>query len=182
MWNQNSQQNTAKQPLTKPATASGPATPSEPSVSRAPQNGSTQPAGLASTIAKSIVVKGEITGSESLYIDGKVEGSINLPGNRVTVGPNGQVAASISAREVVVQGKIVGNVTASDRLEVMGEGSLIGDAVAQRVSIEDGAFFKGKIDIRRPGQPSESLSTAPERKGAELPLGAAHQMDQLQVV
>ena len=81
-----------------------------------------------------------------------MEGSINLPGNRVTVGRNGVVAANISAREIVVLGKVRGNMTASDRVDIRGEGSLTGDVVAQRISIEDGAYFKGGIDIRKPGQ------------------------------
>ncbi len=107
--------------------------------------------GEQATIGKSLVIKGEVTGSESLYIDGKVEGSISLPGNRVTVGRNGQVSANISAREVVVLGKVRGNVNASDRVDIRSEGSLTGDVAAQRISIEDGAFFKGGIDIRKPG-------------------------------
>jgi cytoskeletal protein CcmA (bactofilin family) len=107
------------------------------------------------TIGKSLVIKGEVTGSESLYIDGKVEGSINLPGNRVTIGRNGQVSANINAREVVVLGKVRGNLNASDRVDIRNEGSLTGDVVAQRISIEDGAFFKGGIDIRKPGQKVE---------------------------
>jgi cytoskeletal protein CcmA (bactofilin family) len=86
-----------------------------------------------------------------LYVDGKVEGAINLPGNRVTVGRNGQVAANIMAREIVVLGKVRGNCQASDRVDIRSEGSLTGDVVAARISIEDGAFFKGGIDIRKPG-------------------------------
>src|SRR5437868_14243853 len=108
------------------------------------------------TIGKSLVIKGEVTGSESLYIDGKIEGSIQLPGNRVTVGRNGQVSANINAREVVVLGKVRGNLNASDRVDIRNEGSLTGDVVAQRISIEDGAFFKGGIDIRKPGQQKDS--------------------------
>jgi len=104
------------------------------------------------TLGKSLIIKGEVTGSESLYIDGRVEGSINLPGNRVTVGRNGVVSANISAREIVVLGKVRGNMTASDRVDIRGEGSLTGDVVSQRISIEDGAYFKGGIDIRKPGQ------------------------------
>ena len=107
--------------------------------------------GEQATIGKSLVVKGEVSGSESLYIDGKVEGAINLPGNRVTVGRNGQVAANISAREIVVLGKVRGNCQASDRVDIRSEGSLTGDVIAARISIEDGAFFKGGIDIRKPG-------------------------------
>jgi cytoskeletal protein CcmA (bactofilin family) len=109
------------------------------------------PAGEQATIGKSLVIKGEVSGSESLYIDGKIEGTISLPGNRVTVGRNGQVAANIQAREVVVLGKVRGNVTASDRVDIRSEGSLTGDVAAARISIEDGAFFKGGIDIRKPG-------------------------------
>ena len=104
------------------------------------------------TIGKSLVIKGEVTGSESLYIDGRVEGSINLAGNRVTVGRNGVVAANINAREIVVLGKVRGNLTASDRVDIRSDGSLTGDVVAARISIEDGAFFKGGIDIRKGGQ------------------------------
>jgi cytoskeletal protein CcmA (bactofilin family) len=104
------------------------------------------------TIGKSLVIKGEVTGSESLYIDGRVEGSINLAGNRVTVGRNGVVAANINAREIVVLGKVRGNLTASDRVDIRSDGSLTGDVVAARISIEDGAYFKGGIDIRKAGQ------------------------------
>src|SRR5665213_2564972 len=109
------------------------------------------PNGEQATIGKSLIVKGEVSGSESLYIDGKVEGAINLPGNRVTVGRNGQVAANITAREVVVLGKVRGNIQASDRVDIRSEGSLTGDVAAARISIEDGAYFKGGIDIRKPG-------------------------------
>jgi cytoskeletal protein CcmA (bactofilin family) len=102
------------------------------------------------------VIKGEVTGSESLYIDGRVEGSINLSGNRVTVGRNGVVSANINAREIVVLGKVRGNLTASDRVDIRSDGSLTGDVVAARISIEDGAFFKGGIDIRKAGQKSNA--------------------------
>src|ERR1700678_3116495 len=121
------------------------------------------------TIGKSLVVKGEVSGSESLYIDGKVEGAINLPGNRVTIGRNGQVAANISAREIVVLGKVRGNCQASDRVDIRSEGSLTGDATAARISIEDGAFFKGGIDIRKPGNEAKgpvtpATTTEPEKE------------------
>ena len=117
------------------------------------------------TIGKSLVIKGEVTGSESLYIDGRVEGSINLSGNRVTIGRNGVVSANINAREIVVLGKVRGNLTASDRVDIRSDGSLTGDVVAARISIEDGAFFKGGIDIRKAGtkpdgRPEEVKSVA----------------------
>ena len=110
---------------------------------------SASPAGEQASISKGLSIKGEITGTESLFIDGKVEGSINIPGNRVTVGKNGVVNASISAREIVVLGKLKGNVTATDRVDIRAEGALTGDVAAARISIEDGAFFKGGIDIRK---------------------------------
>lgn len=104
------------------------------------------------TIGKSLFIKGEVSGSESLYIDGRVEGSINLSGNRVTIGRNGVVSANVNAREVIIQGKVKGNVIATDRVDIRNEGSLTGDVVAQRISIEDGAYFKGGIDLRKDGK------------------------------
>jgi cytoskeletal protein CcmA (bactofilin family) len=115
------------------------------------------------TIGKSLVIKGEVTGSESLYIDGRVEGSINLAGNRVTIGRNGVVAANINAREIVVLGKVRGNITASDRVDIRSDGSLTGDVVAARISIEDGAYFKGGIDIRKGGQPTQGKANGEEK-------------------
>jgi cytoskeletal protein CcmA (bactofilin family) len=118
--------------------------------------------GDQATIGKGLYIKGEISGSESLYVDGKVEGSVNLPGNRVTIGRNGQVAASIIAREIVVLGKVKGNITASDRVDIRAEGALTGDVAAARISIEDGAFFKGGIDIRKPDATKAAAPAAPE--------------------
>src|SRR5512143_1314559 len=138
-------------------------TPIEPVPVSAPRNAALNTQEQA-TIGKSLVIKGEVTGSESLYIDGRVEGSINLSGNRVTVGRNGVVSANIQAREIVVLGKVRGNLNATDRVDIRNEGSLTGDVVAQRISIEDGAFFKGGIDIRKPGQKVESM---PESKDKE---------------
>lgn len=120
------------------------------------------------TIGKSLVIKGEVTGSESLYIDGRVEGSINLAGNRVTVGRNGVVAANINAREIVVLGKVRGNLTASDRVDIRSDGSLTGDVVAARISIEDGAFFKGGIDIRKAGQQPNQKANGEEKASASV--------------
>jgi len=100
------------------------------------------------TIGKSLLIRGEITGSESLSIEGRVEGSINLPGNRVTVRRNGQVSATIVAREIVVLGYVDGRCEASDNLDIGSEGSLNGDVVVSRLSVEDGAIFTGSIDMR----------------------------------
>ena len=140
-----------ERPTTTTGTTAPMITPSEaPSMPRPVATTTTSTSDQA-TIGKSLVIKGEVTGSESLYIDGRVEGSINLSGNRVTIGRNGVVAANISAREIVVLGKVRGNLTASDRVDIRSDGSLTGDVVAARISIEDGAFFKGGIDIRKAG-------------------------------
>jgi len=125
------------------------------------------------TIGKSLVIKGEVTGSESLYIDGRVEGSINLPGNRVSIGRNGVVSANINAREIVVLGKVKGNLVAADRVDIRNEGSLTGDVVAQRISIEDGAYFKGGIDIRKPGQKADTKPETRQEKEHELAAASA---------
>jgi cytoskeletal protein CcmA (bactofilin family) len=101
------------------------------------------------TIGQSLRIKGEVIGSESLYIDGKVEGSINLLDCRVTVGRHAQVLADITAREVVVLGTVHGNVNASDRVDIRSEGSLTGDVTTGRITIGDGAFFKGRIEISK---------------------------------
>lgn len=164
MWKPNQPGGTS--PATPEPSRPTPPTPSfEPPRAATPSAapGAAASTGEQATIGKSLVVKGELTGSESLYIDGKVEGAINLPGNRVTVGRNGQVAANIVAREVVVLGKVRGNCQASDRVDIRSEGSLTGDVIAARISIEDGAFFKGGIDIRKPGSAdvkSNSTQTA----------------------
>ena len=154
MWKPTNQPQTPSRPAEpERPTSSAPSVPmavSEPPA--APRPVTTTTADQA-TIGKSLVIKGEVTGSESLYIDGRVEGSINLSGNRVTVGRNGVVAANINAREIVVLGKVRGNLTASDRVDIRSDGSLTGDVIAARISIEDGAFFKGGIDIRKGGQP-----------------------------
>src|SRR5262252_4248013 len=163
MWKPASSSNPAPKATTPTPTSPKPVTtepekpvmstsnfPSEPTPVAAPRNAVLNNQEQA-TIGKSLVIKGEVTGSESLYIDGRVEGAINLPGNRVTVGRNGQVQANINAKEVVVLGKVKGNVSASDRVDIRNEGSLGGDVICQRISIEDGAWFKGSIDIRKPG-------------------------------
>ena len=155
MWKPTTQPTTSPKPYTpepeRPVSAASSSSVSESSPASSPRPAVSNTAEQA-TIGKSLVIKGEVTGSESLYIDGRVEGSISLAGNRVTIGRNGVVAANISAREIVVLGKVRGNLTASDRVDIRNDGSLTGDVVAARISIEDGAFFKGGIDIRKPGQ------------------------------
>jgi cytoskeletal protein CcmA (bactofilin family) len=117
--------------------------------------------GEGAHIGKSVLIKGELSGSENLFVDGEVEGRIELPGSNLVIGPNGRIKANIQAREVVVNGKVDGNITASERVELRKTASLSGDIVTARIIVEEGAFFKGSIDIQR-----ESASRAAEAKPA----------------
>src|SRR5664279_4313245 len=168
MWKPTNPPSATPTPTPEPQRSYTPPAPEPPIVPRAAPSSVATPQEPA-TLGKSLVIKGEVTGSESLYIDGRVEGSINLPGNRVTVGRNGVVSANISAREIVILGKVRGNMTASDRFDIRSEGSLTGDIVAQRVSIEEGAFFKGGIDIRKPDQ--KANANTKEASATEAPAG-----------
>jgi cytoskeletal protein CcmA (bactofilin family) len=103
-------------------------------------------------IGKSVMVKGELSGSEDLYFDGEAEGSVDLHEHSLTVGPNGRIRATILAREIIVHGKVEGNVRASERVELKKSCMLTGDISTQRIVIEDGAFFKGSIDIQKEGK------------------------------
>jgi cytoskeletal protein CcmA (bactofilin family) len=102
------------------------------------------------TIGRSLVIKGEVTGAESLFIDGRVEGTISFPEHRVTIGRSGNVAANITAKEVVIMGKVQGNVDCADRLDIRSEGVLSGDVTTHRISVEEGAILKGGIEVRNP--------------------------------
>ena len=101
-------------------------------------------------IGRSLVIKGEVKGAESLFIDGRVEGTISLPDHRVTIGRNGNIAANIIAKEVVVMGKVQGNVECADRLDIRSEGVLTGDVITHRISVEEGAILKGGVEVRTP--------------------------------
>ncbi len=103
-------------------------------------------------IGKSVVIKGELSGSEDLTIEGQVEGKIELRQNVLTIGPNARIKAQVFAKTVVVQGEVHGNVTASERVEIRDSGSVDGDLSAPRVAISDGAHFRGSIDMQRQGQ------------------------------
>src|SRR6266566_3847755 len=96
-------------------------------------------------IGKSVAIKGELSGSEDLYIDGQVEGSIELQGSSLTVGPNGQVRANVNAKVVIIHGKLEGNIRASDRAELRKSAPTVGDIATQRIAIEDGAISKAKL-------------------------------------
>jgi cytoskeletal protein CcmA (bactofilin family) len=101
-------------------------------------------------IGRSLVIKGEVSGAESLFIDGRVEGTISFPENRVTIGRNGNVTANITAKEVVIMGKVKGNVECEDRLDIRSEGLLAGDVITHRISVEEGAILKGGVEVRNP--------------------------------
>jgi cytoskeletal protein CcmA (bactofilin family) len=130
-------------------------------------------------IGKSVVINGELSGSEDLYVDGTVEGTIQLQSNSLVIGPNGHVHADVNAKGVVVQGKLEGNIRASDRVELRKSAVIVGDIVTQRIAIEDGAFFKGKVDIQKeaakPNSPPSRTEHQGEGKGtpASVASGAA---------
>ncbi len=103
----------------------------------------------SATIGKSVVIKGQIFSREDLVIDGEVEGSVEAIEHRVVVGPNGKVNAGVKAREIMVQGSIKGDVEAGDKIDIRREAKLVGNIKTQRIVIEDGAYFKGSVDIQR---------------------------------
>lgn len=156
--------NSGVNPVMKEATA----VPSMPQERRPEMGlGHEAPKSAVAHIGKSVLVKGELSGSEDLYIDGQVEGTIELREHNLTVGPNGRVDANVNAKEVILLGTVKGNIRAAERVEIRKSGSLIGDLVAARVTIEDGAYFKGSIDIQKPGHPAPKPA---EPKKADSPL------------
>src|SRR5947209_7289128 len=122
-----------------------------------------EPARGSASIGKSVTIKGQIFSREDLVVDGEIEGAIELNDHRLTVGPNGRVRAGIKAREIVVFGTIDGNVEALDRIDIRKDAKLIGDIKTARIIIEDGAYFKGSIDIVRTEAPK---ATAPRPQAA----------------
>jgi cytoskeletal protein CcmA (bactofilin family) len=115
-------------------------------------------------IGKSVIIRGELTGNEDLYLDGEIEGTIDLRDHKLVIGPNGKIKATITARDIVLHGRVEGNVSATERVELKKACTLIGDVSTQRIVIEDGAYFKGSIDIKE-GRDS--------RTEARKPLAAA---------
>ena len=136
-------------------------------------------------IGKSVVIKGELNGSEDLTIEGHVEGTIQLKEHVLTIGPNGRIKAQVFAKSVIVLGEVTGNVTASDKVDIRDNGSVDGDIVSPRVAIAEGAHFRGSVDMQRKGgavpqaqgkpatpqaasseKPSQPVAGAPQRVGA----------------
>jgi len=118
------------------------------------------------TIGRTLVIKGEVSGSEALFIDGHVEGTISFPESRVTIGRNGNVAANVNAKELVIMGKVQGNVECADRLDIRADGSLTGDVITHRFSVEEGAVLKGGIEVRateKKAQPQNQAKPEPPK-------------------
>ena len=124
-------------------------------------------------IGKSVVIKGELNGSEDLTIEGHVEGTIQLKEHVLTIGPNGKIKAQIFAKSVIVLGEVQGNVSASDKVDIRDNGSVEGDLIAPRIAIAEGAHFKGSIDMQRKGTPPQAPG-----KPAAPPQAAAPQQPQ----
>jgi cytoskeletal protein CcmA (bactofilin family) len=127
-------------------------------------------ANRGASIGKSVTIKGQIFSREDLIVDGEIEGAIELNEHRLTVGPNGKVRAGIKAREIVVLGTIDGNVEALDKIDIRKDAKLVGDIKTARIIIEDGAYFKGSIDIVK----SETPKPVAPRPQAAVAATAPH--------
>jgi len=129
-------------------------------------------------IGKSVVIKGELNGSEDLTIEGHVEGTIQLRDHVLTIGPNGRIKAQVFAKSVIVLGEVTGNVTASEKVDIRDNGSVDGDIIAPRVAIAEGAHFRGSVDMQRKGAPPKAETKpatvpAPQAAGPPVPQAAA---------
>jgi cytoskeletal protein CcmA (bactofilin family) len=122
-------------------------------------------------IGKSVVIKGELNGSEDLTIEGHVEGTIQLKDHVLTIGPNGRIKAQVFAKSVIVLGEVTGNVTASDKVDIRDNGSVDGDIISPRVAIAEGAHFRGSVDMQRKG------GAAPQAQASKPAAQAAPQQD-----
>lgn len=120
-----------------------------------------QGAGGSATIGKAVMIKGQIFSREDLIIDGEVEGTVEAQEHRLTIGPNGKVQAGVKAREIVVLGSINGNVEATEKIDIRKDARLVGDIKTARIVIEDGAYFKGSIDITKSGDGKKKDQPAP---------------------
>jgi cytoskeletal protein CcmA (bactofilin family) len=160
MWNSNKQNEypapAPAQPATTHSAAPAASTFNSAPASSAPVRSSAPAAKSLATLGPGLTVKGQISGDEDLQVEGKVEGPISLKGQRLTVGSAGEIVSDVHAREVIVYGKVRGNLFAEDRVEVKKDGSVIGNITGGRVLIEDGAYLKGQIEIQRNNSGSKS--------------------------
>lgn len=185
MWNRRKDEDFVHKPVTAPPTSSELAKEGIPMSTLPGRSSDTHfdntPTRTGSAVlGKSVNVKGQIYSREDLTIDGEVEGTVELQEHRLTVGPNGKVLASVKAREIIVFGTIHGNVETTDKLEIRKDAKLVGDIKTARIVIEDGAFFKGNIDIVRavearpaPAPPRpQPVAAAPAPASAPTPAAA----------
>jgi cytoskeletal protein CcmA (bactofilin family) len=126
------------------------------------------------TIGRSVVIKGDVSGAESLYIDGRIEGTINFADSRVTIGRNAVIVANVTAKEVVVMGTVTGNIHCTDRLDIRSEGSLTGDVVTPRVCVEDGAVLKGSVEVRNAQKQAQNEKAQSQAKPVEAVKPVEH--------
>ena len=159
MWNKRTEEESPKAAAPRPPMTTQPSVRAEPERSVSTPEPRVAPKAMPANgmIGPSMTVKGEVYSREELYIDGDVQGSIELQ-HRLTVGPNGKVRAEVKAREVVVFGSIQGNVQAAEKIILREKGSLVGDIKTAGIVIEDGAYFKGSIDITRAEAPQKPAS------------------------
>jgi cytoskeletal protein CcmA (bactofilin family) len=165
MWNRRKDEEFALKPASAPPTSSALAKEGIPMSTlpgRTNEPHFDNPRGGSAVLGKSVIVKGQIFSREDLTIDGEVEGTVELQEHRLTVGPNGKVIAGIKAREVVVLGTIHGNVETTDKIDIRKDAKLLGDIKTARVVIEDGAYFKGNIDIVRAEVPKPQPAPKPQ--------------------
>ena len=157
MWNRRKDEDVTPKPSMNPPTSSSLAREGIPMNTLPPQRSmevdSPATSSRTASIGKSVIIKGQLFSREDLYVDGEVEGSVDILEHRLTVGPNGKLMAGVKAREIVVLGTIHGNVEAAEKIEIRKDAKLVGDIKTQRIVIEDGAYFKGSIDIVRVEQP-----------------------------
>ncbi len=117
-----------------------------------------KPAEGSTVIGKSVIIRGDISGSEDLFMDGEIEGTITLTENRLTIGPNARVRADVNVQDVIVFGRVEGNVKASGRLELRQSASVVGDIQAGRLSIEESASLRGRVELTEPAQRPATLN------------------------
>ena len=124
-------------------------------------------------IGKSVVIKGELAGSEDLTIEGHVEGKIELKDHVLTIGPNGKIKAQVFAKAVIVLGEVTGNVSASEKVDIRDGGSVDGDIISPRVAIAEGAHFRGSVDMQRKGVAAQPQTSGKQAQAA-VAAAAAH--------
>ena len=165
MWNRRKDEEFALKPASAPPTSSALAKEGIPMSTlpgRTNEPHFDNPRGGSAVLGKSVIVKGQIFSREDLTIDGEVEGTVELQEHRLTIGPNGKVLANVKAREVVILGTIHGNVETTDKIDIRKDAKLLGDIKTARVVIEDGAYFKGNIDIVRAEVPKPQPAPKPQ--------------------